>query len=317
MTTPRSTSDTPLCSESGGTAASRSALRFFMTSILTSQALTITCTARTALHIGERRGLLCRLRLRSIPTAGGRIHCWHNQVVADTRHWLTQLPRSQPNVRRGTAQLSFSRDVRLAGEFYAASSAARGLVSEQQGSAGSVFAGNFKSSQVTDIHYDRAVLRAGDECPPGGTGDMRSGAGGRLEQWWRQCGGTTGCGSCADCHNQACNNLVCGACTTDADCCAPLSLRRREPASRRSSRKIAAPTTRHHHLGCPSLFSSLSSSTVTFLAIAFLGAAGGRWDLGTVARALESGAREQATVCGQAGSQNARETLTQDGRRVA
>jgi hypothetical protein len=68
---------------------------------------------------------------------------------------------------------------------------------------GSVFAGNFRSSDVTDIHYDRGVLKAGDDCGEGGSGPGE-------------------CGSCADCHNQACKNGVCGDCGADADCCAPL-----------------------------------------------------------------------------------------------
>ena len=70
----------------------------------------------------------------------------------------------------------------------------------------SAFAGNFRASDVTNIHYDRAVLKAGDNC--GGNGG--------------EGGGSSECGSCQDCHNQACNKGVCGECATDSDCCAPL-----------------------------------------------------------------------------------------------
>ena len=99
----------------------------------------------------------------------------------------------------GTAKIALSDNVRLAGQFYAANSE-QVVWSAKNAIYGSVFAGNFRSSDVTDIHYDRAVLKAGDECPPGG-GE---------------------CGSCQDCHNQACKNGVCGECGDDSECCAPL-----------------------------------------------------------------------------------------------
>ncbi len=63
-----------------------------------------------------------------------------------------------------TDRLTFSQDVRIAGEFHAANSA---LVdwSAHNEIYGAVFAGNFKWSQQTLIHYDRGVFRAGDLAP--------------------------------------------------------------------------------------------------------------------------------------------------------
>jgi hypothetical protein len=72
---------------------------------------------------------------------------------------------------------------------------------------GGIFAGNFSSTSRTTIHYDRGVLNAGGSCPPPTAGPD---------------GGAPGCMSCRDCGNQACVNGSCGACTTSADCCAPL-----------------------------------------------------------------------------------------------
>jgi len=69
---------------------------------------------------------------------------------------------------------------------------------------GGIFAGDFSSTSRTVIHYDRGVLNAGGQCPPPGGG------------------GPTGCSSCRDCANQACVNGSCGACTSSAECCAPL-----------------------------------------------------------------------------------------------
>lgn len=66
---------------------------------------------------------------------------------------------------------------------------------------GGIIAGDFRNTGSTTIHYDRQVLEAGDYCPPA----------------------PPVCETCADCGNQACNAGTCGACSTSADCCSPLS----------------------------------------------------------------------------------------------
>lgn len=68
-------------------------------------------------------------------------------------------------------------------------------------------AGNFQVLDSLNLHHDEAVDKAGGMCQPPGSG----GGGG---------GGT--CNSCKDCGNRPCLNGTCGACTTNADCCAPL-----------------------------------------------------------------------------------------------
>lgn len=65
---------------------------------------------------------------------------------------------------------------------------------------GGIIAGDLRNTGATTIHYDRQVLETGAVCPPENT-----------------------CDSCMDCGNQACVNGTCGACTTGADCCSPLS----------------------------------------------------------------------------------------------
>ncbi len=67
---------------------------------------------------------------------------------------------------------------------------------------GSLFVRRVATSDRLDVHYDRAVLGAGEDCPEPVPAE---------------------CVSCADCANQACNAGVCGACSDDADCCAPLT----------------------------------------------------------------------------------------------
>lgn len=101
--------------------------------------------------------------------------------------------------------LSLSASSRIGGNLYAAN----GLVTWSGGSDiyGSLFGGDFKASAATSIHYDRAILHTGDSCPPSGSGGEA---------------GSSACGSCLDCGNQACINGKCGECGSSADCCAPL-----------------------------------------------------------------------------------------------
>lgn len=65
---------------------------------------------------------------------------------------------------------------------------------------GSIFAQSIAASDTLTVHYDSAILDAGDDCEPD----------------------PEGCESCLDCGNQACVAGECGACVTDADCCSPL-----------------------------------------------------------------------------------------------
>jgi hypothetical protein len=65
---------------------------------------------------------------------------------------------------------------------------------------GAIFANNFQSGGSITFHYDKAATAESQACPPP----------------------TGGCNSCLDCANQACNSGVCGGCTNDGQCCAPL-----------------------------------------------------------------------------------------------
>ena len=99
----------------------------------------------------------------------------------------------------GASEITLTNPTNIGGFFYAAF----GLLNVQNPLEvfGGVIAGDYNADNPVDIHYDREVLNAGDDCPedPGG-----------------------GCDSCLDCNGQACNGGECGECTTDADCCAPL-----------------------------------------------------------------------------------------------
>jgi hypothetical protein len=192
---------------------------YYLTKIATSTALTIAAHGRTALFIDGDVVPSAPIAFVLDPTAELDV------FVAGTMKASQTLVIGSPNYPAlsrtyvgGIDKLSFSQDIRLGGELYAASSS---LVdwSASNEIYGSVFAGNFKASQVTKIHYDRGVLTAGTVCPPtGGGGTSGDGGAGSGD------GGTgaSGCISCKDCGNQACVQGACGACSSSADCCAPL-----------------------------------------------------------------------------------------------
>jgi hypothetical protein len=70
---------------------------------------------------------------------------------------------------------------------------------------GAVFAGDFTAGGITNLHYDRAIVRRGDDCTP-------------PDEPPPQCQDCSGCAA-----SNACIEGRCGACRSDADCCQPLA----------------------------------------------------------------------------------------------
>ncbi len=180
---------------------------FYFTSIQASLALTVHVHGRTAIYVAGDVSASSSLAFTLEPDAELDLFVAGTLIVSDT--FVFGSP-NYPALSRayigGSAKIALSADVRLAGELYAANSE-QVVWSAKNAIYGSVFAGNFRSSDVTTIHYDRAVLKAGGNCG----GDGGEGGGGSVE-----------CGSCQDCHNQACKNGKCGECGADSDCCSPL-----------------------------------------------------------------------------------------------
>lgn len=77
---------------------------------------------------------------------------------------------------------------------------------------GGVFAGSATFGSETEIHYDRAVLKVAEKCPPPpGMGDAGVDS------------GKPGCGTCRDCDNGPCVAGECtDKCTNSSQCCPPL-----------------------------------------------------------------------------------------------
>ncbi len=178
---------------------------YYLASVHHSVPITIWAHGHTALYIGGDVQSSDDIAFGVDPTGSFDI------FIAGTLSTSAKLTIGSPNYPAltrtyigSTGGAGFSAGTSIGGNLYAA----YGPVTWSAGTDayGSVFAGDFSASAATRIHYDAAVLQAGVGCPGPGGGD----------------GGAPVCGSCRDCLNQACVNGQCGACQTDADCCAPL-----------------------------------------------------------------------------------------------
>ena len=183
---------------------------FYFSGIHTSLATTIHVHGRAALYVDGDVVSSDALAFVLDPNAELDLFVSGTLKVSDTFVFGSpNYPALSRAYVAGSAKIALSDNVRLAGQLYAANSE-QVVWSAKNAIYGSVFAGNFRSSDVTNIHYDRGVLRAGVDCPGGGEGG----------------GGSTECGSCEDCHNQACKDGKCGECGVDDDCCSPLVCRK-------------------------------------------------------------------------------------------
>jgi hypothetical protein len=177
---------------------------YYLNSLSINAPTTIVAHGQTALYIGGDIVNSIPLSLTLDPTAQLDI------FVAGTITSSANLNIGSPNYPAltrtyvGSANpLSFSAGVSLAGNLYDAAALVKW--SAQTVIYGAVFAGSFNASAGVQIHYDRQVVNVGQSCPgPGGSG------------------GGPSCNTCRDCNNQACNGGKCGACTSSAQCCAPL-----------------------------------------------------------------------------------------------
>jgi hypothetical protein len=177
---------------------------YYFTQIDASNALTIWAHGHTAIYVDGDVTSSAPLTFGVDPT--GTLDIFIAGTISTSQTLTIGSPNYPALVRTyvgGTAPLNFSQNVNIGSEFYAANSS---LLSWSASSAiyGAVFAGSFKASHDTVIHYDQAVLQAGQQC-----GQVPLDAG-------------VGCSSCRDCQNQACVGGSCGPCTQDSDCCEPL-----------------------------------------------------------------------------------------------
>jgi len=199
--------------------------RFYFTDILGSGSLKLRLEGRTAIYIDGNISLGQSFELELGPEAtldlfiGGTITTAGRFAIGDSMR-----PVATRVYMGGTGTLNFSGDVSIAANLYAP----RGEFAVSSGIElfGSVLANRLNTSGDVIIHYDSAVLQAGEECemdpPDPMPGEDMSGMM-PGEDMSMMPPDEEVCDSCRDCGNQACGeDGECGACETQYDCCSPL-----------------------------------------------------------------------------------------------
>lgn len=176
--------------------------RYYLSQISTSQKLSIVATGRTALFIGGDITSSNELQISIVPGAeldvfvGGTFNT-NNRVRIGSANF-SALVRLYVG---GQSTLTWNNNVLIGAYVYAGRTPLS--LSNKFEVFGGLFVSNLEASNEVTVHYDRAILSAGEECeePPPEEAT---------------------CETCVDCANQACVDGFCGACTTSADCCSPL-----------------------------------------------------------------------------------------------
>lgn len=175
--------------------------RLYAPSLSGNGALTLTVNARTALFIAGDVNFGGDFTVNV--DGGGELDIFlQGNLTSSSRLDLGNI-NTPSRVRLyvgGSQPIALSGGGTYAGNIYAPK--AQFSVSTASTIYGSLFVNGIENSHDLTVHYDTAILRAGDGCAPPPAEFT--------------------CQSCLDCGNQACNGGTCGACTTDADCCAPL-----------------------------------------------------------------------------------------------
>jgi hypothetical protein len=208
--------------------------RFYLSEVTGTADITITVQDRTALFVGGDLQTTGTLTIEL--TDGAEVDLFVGGSVTSTNQLNLGSQAAPAKVRfyvGGEGTITFTGDTLIAGNFYAPK--AELSFTDNMDVFGSVFARRITFTNTFNIHYDRAVLRAGDGCvtPPeqitpdagplaptdgGGTGIPDAG----MSVIDAGPPPAAMCTDCTDCGNQACVDGTCGACTTNSDCCAPL-----------------------------------------------------------------------------------------------
>jgi hypothetical protein len=193
--------------------------RYFLSRIGGSGPITIVAHGRTALFVAGDVDVNAALTVTLDPGAeldiviGGRLRATSALTIGSPNYpALTRVYVGSPD------GFDVTNVTALGGNFYVPGGRFRTTATLEV--YGAIFAGDFISTSTVAVHYDRAVLRAGDVCrnpPPVAAGDA-----GVADAGAPDAGGFPMCMSCRDCANQACVGGRCGACRSDNDCCAPL-----------------------------------------------------------------------------------------------
>jgi hypothetical protein len=174
--------------------------RFYLTKIAGQGDFTLKVQGRTALFIGSDIAPGGKLTVEVDPAAELDLFLAGTIDASQPLHLGSASAPAKVRVYvGGTKTINLSAEGLFAGNLYAP----RADLATSGGAEvfGSVFVHRLAASDKLTIHYDTAVLKAGDSCgsPP-----------------------PSSCSSCTDCDNQACINGACGQCTDNSQCCSPL-----------------------------------------------------------------------------------------------
>jgi hypothetical protein len=182
--------------------------RFYLNRIGGSGKVNLNISGRTALFVGGDVNLTDAFTVTL--GGGGELDLFINGGLTSSAPLLFGNKDTPARVRLySTRDINLAANTILGGNVYAPNSAL--VTSGALEVYGSVFVNSFNFSAPVKIHHDIAILNASQQCGTPGTG------------------GTTippACQTCGDCGGQACVGNQCGACTTSADCCAPLACQR-------------------------------------------------------------------------------------------
>ncbi|MEW5850625.1 MAG: hypothetical protein AB2A00_17700 [Myxococcota bacterium] len=184
--------------------------RYYVTGIGAAAAVTLHATGRTALYVDGDIRLAGVLEVElETPEAEMDIFVAGNIVAAGIlRFGSSERPARVRTYVAGTEDILLAGDLDFGGNLYAPR--ARVMAAGPMEIFGSIFARSMVEAGLVTVHYDKAVLVAGNSC---GTADSPDGGPGIP---------SGSCQSCTDCLNQACVGGTCGACTDSSECCAPL-----------------------------------------------------------------------------------------------
>ena len=191
--------------------------RFYLSRIGGAGKLTLNVSGRTALFIGGDVNLTNDFTVNL--GASGELDLFINGGLTSSAPLVFGNKDAPARVRLymgGSRNINLAAGSTIYGNIYAPESAL--VTSGALTVYGAIFVRSFNPSSSVTIHHDVAILRAADDCTNPGTG-----GGGTVDMSGGTGGGTSTCSRCQDCGGQACKAGSCGACTTGADCCSPLS----------------------------------------------------------------------------------------------
>lgn len=174
--------------------------RYYFSRISANAELTLKITGRTSVMVDGDLSIDTGLRVLIDDGAEIDLFVAGNIVSAGPIDFGSARSPSRARLYSGgTGTLQISGGGVFAGNLYAPR--AELVASAPIEVFGSIFVRRMAASAQVIVHYDRAVLRAGDDCeaPP-----------------------PVSCTSCSDCANVACTGGQCTACATNTDCCPPL-----------------------------------------------------------------------------------------------